>query len=118
LLGAGHVGTPDGVDAQVFVEDHEEVVEPALAEAFVVDVGVAGVGGIGLVGRRDVSFGGGDGRWEGELTSSLPDLTTSDVTVCSGFSIESSTDGFMGVLVSPLVSSSAIKVADGDDGSF
>jgi hypothetical protein len=41
LLGAilGHFGAPDGVDAQVFVEDHEEAVEPAFAEAFVVKAG-------------------------------------------------------------------------------
>lgn len=42
-FGAGDVGAPDGVDAEVFVEDHEEVVEPALAEAFVVELGVLGV---------------------------------------------------------------------------
>lgn len=57
LGGAGHVGAPDGVDAEVFVEDHEEVVEPALAEAFVLEVGVVGVGGVRLEGG-DVSYCG------------------------------------------------------------
>ena len=45
---AGHVCAPDCVDAQVFVEDHEEVVEPALAKTFVLEVGVIGVRGVGL----------------------------------------------------------------------
>lgn len=34
-----HLGAPDCVDAEVFVEDHEEAVEPAFAEAFVVEAG-------------------------------------------------------------------------------
>ena len=61
-LGARHVGAPDGVDAQVLVQDHEEVVEPALAEAFVLEVGVVGVGWVRL---RD----GGYVNWwiEGEV---------------------------------------------------
>ena len=46
--GARHVGAPDSVDTQVFIEDHEEVVEPALAEAFVVEVGIGCVSGVGL----------------------------------------------------------------------
>lgn len=62
-MGAGHVGAPDGVDAEVFVEDHEEVVEPALAEPFVSELGegVRGGGGGGVLGRRGVSFRGGYG---------------------------------------------------------
>ena len=47
-FGAGHVGAPDGVDAEVFVEDHEEVVEPTLAETLVVELGVLVFGGGGL----------------------------------------------------------------------
>lgn len=31
---------PNRVDAQIFVQHHEEVVEPALAEAFVMKLGV------------------------------------------------------------------------------
>jgi len=39
LLGTvlGHFGAPDGVDAEVFVENHEEAIKPAFAEAFVVE---------------------------------------------------------------------------------
>lgn len=39
LLGTvlGHFGAPDGVDAKILVENHEEAVEPALAEAFVIE---------------------------------------------------------------------------------
>jgi hypothetical protein len=40
-LGAvlGHLGAPDCIDAEVFVENHEEAVEPAFAEAFVIEAG-------------------------------------------------------------------------------
>ena len=38
-------GAPDGVDAQVFIEHHEKIIEPALAEAFVMELCVAGIGG-------------------------------------------------------------------------
>lgn len=49
-LGAvlSHLGSPDGVDAEVFVEDHEKAVEPALAEAFVVKASELLFGSIGL----------------------------------------------------------------------
>jgi len=40
-----HFGAPDGVDAQVFVEDHEEVVEPAFAETLVLELCVVGLRG-------------------------------------------------------------------------
>lgn len=100
FVGAGHVGAPDGVDAEVFVEDHEEVVEPALAEAFVSElgVGIVGGGGGGILGRSGMSSGDGygmegkeggslaRGSIGGGLTSSLPDLTSSDVIVWLGFS--------------------------------
>lgn len=85
LAGLCHLRAPDGVDAQVLVEDHEEVVEPALAEPLVLELRVAGVGGVGLICVSFLSLG----QWTAvELTSSLPDLTTSEATVCSGLSIE------------------------------
>ena len=43
LLAFRHVGPPDRVDAQVFVQDHEEVVEPPLAETLVLELGIMGV---------------------------------------------------------------------------
>lgn len=59
------------------------------------EVGVVGVSGVGLGGlvvtRTECGF---RGRRAGEverLTSSLPDFTSVDATVCSGFSMESST---------------------------
>lgn len=69
FVGARHVGAPDGVDAEVFVEDHEEVVEPALAEPFVPELGegIGGGGGGGVLGRRGgVSFEGMDMKWRGK----------------------------------------------------
>lgn len=44
----GHFRAPDGVDAEVFVEDHEEIVEPAFTETFVAELGVVRVGGVML----------------------------------------------------------------------
>jgi len=43
-----HFSAPDGVDTQIFVEDHEEVIKPALAEPFVLELGVVIVRGVGL----------------------------------------------------------------------
>lgn len=48
LAELGHLRAPDGVDAEVFVEHHKEVVEPALAESLVAELGVAGVGWVVL----------------------------------------------------------------------
>lgn len=46
-------GAPDGVDAEVFVKDHEEVVEPAFAKALIVELGVSWSSRGGLFGRSE-----------------------------------------------------------------
>lgn len=40
LSGLGHLCSPDGIYAEVFVEDHEKVVQPPLAKALVLELRV------------------------------------------------------------------------------
>lgn len=44
----GHLRSPDGVDAEVLVENHEQVVQPALAETLVLELGIGCVRRVGL----------------------------------------------------------------------
>lgn len=48
LFAFGHVGPPDRVDAQVFVQYHEEVVEPPLAQTLVLKLCVIVMRWVGL----------------------------------------------------------------------
>lgn len=44
----GHFRAPYGVDTEVFVEYHEEIVEPAFTETLVAELGVVRVGRVVL----------------------------------------------------------------------
>lgn len=48
LTGLSHLGSPDGVDAKVFVENHEEVVKPSFTKTLVLELCIGVVRRIGL----------------------------------------------------------------------
>ena len=55
-----HFGAPDGVNAQVFVKNHEQIVEPAFAKALVLELCVVWLRGAVVVGRVRVLAAGLD----------------------------------------------------------
>lgn len=48
LFRLGHFRTPDGVHAQILVEDHEQVIQPPLTESLVAELGIRRLGNVRL----------------------------------------------------------------------